>query len=51
MPQSEAFILEESIVDPVEGVMTTKTRNLSHARIMSVEETQTYKRSCENNQW
>ncbi|KAI8826248.1 PRELI-like family-domain-containing protein [Fimicolochytrium jonesii] len=38
----DAFILETSTVDPRTQTMTTVTRNLSHKKIMLVEETQTY---------
>ncbi|KAJ3210537.1 hypothetical protein HDU82_007941 [Entophlyctis luteolus] len=37
----EAVILETSQLDPVSQTFTIKTRNLSHAKIMLVEETQT----------
>jgi 4-amino-4-deoxychorismate lyase len=43
MPSTEAFIIEHSQVDPRNGTMTTVTKNLSHSKIMLVEETQTYK--------
>ncbi|KAJ3292877.1 hypothetical protein HDU79_000975 [Rhizoclosmatium sp. JEL0117] len=37
---SEAFILEISELDPVNKTFKTVTRNLSHAKLMLVEETQ-----------
>ncbi|KAL2916843.1 hypothetical protein HK105_203622 [Polyrhizophydium stewartii] len=37
----EAFILEKSTVDPASKTMITVTRNLSHVKLMFVEETQT----------
>lgn len=47
----EAYVLEESIVDPVAGTMQTRTRNLSHRRFMSVEEINTFSKSPEDQQW
>jgi 4-amino-4-deoxychorismate lyase len=44
MPSTEAFIIEHSLVDVRNGIMTTVTKNLSHSKIMLVEETQTYRR-------
>ncbi|KAI8593118.1 hypothetical protein HDU89_003983 [Geranomyces variabilis] len=38
----DAFIMEQSTVDPRTCTMVTVTRNLSHKKIMLVEETQTY---------
>ncbi|KAI8917036.1 hypothetical protein PhCBS80983_g00162 [Powellomyces hirtus] len=38
----DAFIMEQSTVDPRDCTMVTVTRNLSHTKIMVVEETQTY---------
>ncbi|GAB5591217.1 hypothetical protein Unana1_06117 [Umbelopsis nana] len=38
---SEAYVIEESLVDPKSMRMVTRTRNLTHVRIMQVEETQT----------
>jgi hypothetical protein len=38
---SEAYVIEESLVDPKTMRMVTRTRNLNHVRIMQVEETQT----------
>jgi hypothetical protein len=40
---SEAFVIEHSIVDPINQIMTTVTKNLSHRKILLVEETQTFK--------
>ncbi|KAJ3068458.1 hypothetical protein HK102_007167, partial [Quaeritorhiza haematococci] len=37
---SEAFIIEQTIVDPRSKTMITVTRNLSHKKVMLVEETQ-----------
>lgn len=47
----EAYVLEESIVDFCSGIMETRTRNLSHRRFMSIEETQTFTRSPEDPSW
>ena len=47
----EAYVLEESIVDVRSGIMETRTRNLSHQRFMSIEETQTFTRSPEDASW
>jgi hypothetical protein len=41
---SESYIIEESVVDPVRGIMTTNTRNLSFRRIMQFSEMQVYTR-------
>ncbi|ORX52805.1 MSF1-domain-containing protein [Hesseltinella vesiculosa] len=41
---SEAFVIEESEVDPQAMTMVTRTKNLNHVRIMQVEETQTFTR-------
>eukprot|EP00842_Homolaphlyctis_polyrhiza_P006740 jgi/Hompol1/7067/HPOL_003948-RA len=46
----EAFILEKSTVDPVNKVMVTVTRNLSHIKLMFVEETQTITQDPNNPQ-
>ncbi|KAJ3186286.1 hypothetical protein HDU85_007726 [Gaertneriomyces sp. JEL0708] len=47
----DAFILETSTVDPKAGVMTTVTRNLSHTKLMLVEETQIFKRHPNRADW
>lgn len=47
----EAYVLEESIVDAHGGVMEIKTRNLSHRRFMSIEETQKFTKSAEDSSW
>ncbi|KAL3232387.1 hypothetical protein RNJ44_04303 [Nakaseomyces bracarensis] len=39
---SESWVLEVSVVDPLNGRMETYTRNLDHTRIMQVEEYSTY---------
>jgi hypothetical protein len=44
----EAYILETSIVDPQQEEMMTKTRNLSHKKLLLVEDTQ-YFRPCGSN--
>ncbi len=40
MKESDAFIVEHSIVDLERKLMITSTRNLSHTKIMLIEETQ-----------
>jgi len=47
----EAFVIEESEVDPKTHTMITRTKNLSHARVMQIEETQIFKLSPENSDW
>ncbi|RUS34278.1 LOW QUALITY PROTEIN: PRELI-like family-domain-containing protein [Jimgerdemannia flammicorona] len=47
----ETFVIEESEVDPKTHTMITRTKNLSHARVMQVEETQIVKLSPENPEW
>ncbi|EGF83509.1 hypothetical protein BATDEDRAFT_22272 [Batrachochytrium dendrobatidis JAM81] len=51
MNAPEAFILEKSAVDPVNKTMTTVTRNLSHVKLMFVEETQTVRPDPNNPKW
>ncbi|KAI8388524.1 PRELI-like family-domain-containing protein [Radiomyces spectabilis] len=48
LKNSEAFIIEESEVDPKSMTMTTRTKNLNHVRIMQVEETQTFRPNEQN---
>ncbi|KAM6977531.1 PRELI domain containing 1a [Aplochiton taeniatus] len=48
---SKAYIIEDSIVDPRTRTMTTLTWNLTHARMMSVEERCVYKVNPENTSW
>ncbi|XP_068181782.1 PRELI domain containing 1a [Antennarius striatus] len=45
---SSAYIIEDSIVDPQKRTMTTFTWNISHARLMSVEERCKYRINPEN---
>lgn len=47
----EAYVLEESIVDPRTGIMETRTRNLSHRLFMSIEEVQIFTQSPDNSAW
>ncbi|ORZ06641.1 PRELI-like family-domain-containing protein [Absidia repens] len=42
LKNSEAFVIEESEVNPKTQTMVTRTKNLNHVRIMQVEETQTF---------
>lgn len=51
LKNQEAYVLEESIVDPANCFMQTRTRNLSHQRLVTVEEVQTYTKSPEDEQW
>jgi len=44
----EAFIIEQSTVDPTTRTMTTVTRNLSHRKLMLVEETQIFRPHADN---
>ncbi|XP_047441721.1 PRELI domain containing 1a [Mugil cephalus] len=48
---SSAYIIEDSIVDPKKRTMTTLTWNISHARLMSVEERCHYRINPENGGW
>nr|CAG8470034.1 4880_t:CDS:2 [Entrophospora candida] len=40
---SEAYILEESMINPKTQTMITLTKNITHARVMQVEERQTFR--------
>ncbi|XP_017330424.1 PRELI domain containing 1a [Ictalurus punctatus] len=44
----KAYIIEDSVVDPQERTMVTFTWNISHARLMSVEERCVYTGSLDN---
>ncbi|CAG8533365.1 13020_t:CDS:2 [Ambispora leptoticha] len=46
----EAYILEESIVDPHTKTMVTRTKNITHVRKMQVEEWQTFRVDSHNNE-
>lgn len=48
---SSAYIIEDSIVDPQKWTMTTLTWNITHARLMSVEERCEYGINPENGSW
>lgn len=48
---SSAYIIEDSIVDPQKKTMTTLTWNISHARLMSVEERCQYCINATNVNW
>ncbi|XP_078117025.1 PRELI domain containing 1a [Sander vitreus] len=48
---SSAYIIEDSIVDPQKRTMTTLTWNISHARLMSVEERCQYQINPDNTGW
>ena len=45
LKSQEAFVIEESVVDPVNSFMQTRTRNLTHQRLLTAEEIQTYTKS------
>jgi hypothetical protein len=45
LKSQEAYVIEESIVDPKNCFMQTKTRNLTHQRFLIAEEIQTYTRN------
>ncbi|KXN66588.1 MSF1-domain-containing protein, partial [Conidiobolus coronatus NRRL 28638] len=51
LKQPDTFIIEDSIVNPKAKFLTSITKNISHARIMKVEEVQTYQENRENPQW
>ncbi|XP_062249520.1 PRELI domain containing 1a [Platichthys flesus] len=48
---SHAYIIEDSVLDPQKKTMTTLTWNLSHARLMSVEERCEYGINPDNSSW
>lgn len=48
---SLAYIIEDSIVDPQKRTMTTMTWNITHARLMSVEERCEYGMNPESGSW
>lgn len=48
---SLAYVIEDSIVDPQKRTLTTMTWNISHARLMSVEERCVYGINPENSDW
>ncbi|XP_007561647.1 PRELI domain containing 1a [Poecilia latipinna] len=48
---NSAYIIEDSVVDPQKRTMTTLTWNISHARLMSVEERCLYQMNPENGSW
>lgn len=41
MRGNDAYILEEVVIDPQEGRIQAKTRNITHTRLLKVEERQT----------
>lgn len=45
MSKAESWIIEESEVDPVSGVVRCTTKNLDHVKVMRVEEHVTLKRT------
>lgn len=48
---SSGYVLEDSIIDPMNKSMTTVTRNISFAKVLCVEETCTYTVSAANPEW
>ncbi|KAK2903980.1 hypothetical protein Q8A73_010637 [Channa argus] len=48
---SSAYIIEDSIVDPRKKTVTTLTWNITHARLLSVEERCVYQTNPENGSW
>lgn len=48
---SQAFIIEESEVDPKSMTMVTRTKNLNHVRVMQIVETQIFRQHAENPEW
>lgn len=51
LKSQDAYVIEESVVDPKRSFMQTKTRNLTHQRFLVVEEIQTYTKSPEDLNW
>ena len=51
LKSQEAFVIEESVVDPENCFMQTRTRNLTHQRFLTAEEIQTYTKSPEDHTW
>ncbi|CAO3701303.1 unnamed protein product [Rhizopus microsporus] len=51
LKNSEAFVIEESEVDPKNKTMITRTKNLNHVRVMQIEETQIFKQHDQNPDW
>uniref|UniRef100_A0A646QIQ5 PRELI domain-containing protein 1, mitochondrial n=1 Tax=Hemiscolopendra marginata TaxID=943146 RepID=A0A646QIQ5_9MYRI len=44
-------IIEESVVDPVNKILMTHTKNIGYTKVMGVEEKCVYRESGENNKW
>ncbi|CAG8519281.1 959_t:CDS:2 [Funneliformis caledonium] len=51
MKTPEAYIIEESMVNPKTQTMITLTKNITHARVMQVEEWQTYRVDSNNHEF
>ncbi len=45
MSKAESWIIEESEVDPLNGVVRCTTKNLDHVKVMRVEEDVTLQRT------
>lgn len=51
LKSQEAYVIEESVVDPEACFMQTRTSNLTHKRFLVAEEVQTYTKSPEDQTW
>lgn len=49
--RSKGFVYEESIVNPKEKTMIVRSKNMSFADYLQVEEICTYKQDAGNNEW
>lgn len=47
---NQSFVIEETEVDKKTGIMTCRSRNISHTRFVSAEEIYTFTRDTENNE-
>ncbi|RWS15257.1 PRELI domain-containing protein 1-like protein [Dinothrombium tinctorium] len=45
------YIIEESVLDPINKIFVTYTRNIQMQRLMTIHEKVTYRKSAENSQW
>jgi hypothetical protein len=48
---NQAYIIEETVVDPKSKLMTSCTRNVTHKRLMYIEETQRFQPHPDEPQW
>uniref|UniRef100_A0A8B9H3W3 PRELI domain containing 1a n=1 Tax=Astyanax mexicanus TaxID=7994 RepID=A0A8B9H3W3_ASTMX len=51
LPSCTAYVIEDSVVDSNNRTMVTLTWNISHARVMSVEERCVYRVNPEDSNW